>query len=127
GGTQVSGAIVGLEMFHSFSRQFRRLHTSAERALRRPIPLSVSTRYHVTPTSMAKRVASSSPHDTSSVALNDQLGQSAQRHLGTLRSALEKRLAALEAGPANPPRGESLPGLILDLPRPATEKAQFAP
>src|SRR5205085_3783946 len=43
-----------------------------------------------------------------------------------LRSALEKRIAALEEVLADPSRGESLAGLILDLSRVATEEAQVA-
>ena len=76
---------------------------------------------------MAKRAASTtSPTDPSSLALNDHLSHSARRQLGALRSALENRLAALEEVLADPSRGESLEGLILDLSRVATEEAQAA-
>lgn len=76
---------------------------------------------------MAKRAASThSPNDPSSLALNDHLSDSAQQQLAALRRALETRLAALEEVLADPSRGESLAGLILDLSRVATEEAQAA-
>ena len=76
---------------------------------------------------MAKRAASThSPDDASSLALNDHLSDAAQQQLAALRRALESRLAALEEVLADPSRGESLAGLILDLSRIATEEAQAA-
>ena len=56
----------------------------------------------------------------------DHLTDTAQRHLAGLRGELLNRLAALEAVLADPNRGESLAGLILDLSRIATEEAQAA-
>ena len=56
----------------------------------------------------------------------DQLSDSAQQQLAVLREALESRLATLEEVLADPSRGESLAGLILDLSRIATEEAQAA-
>jgi chromosome segregation ATPase len=56
----------------------------------------------------------------------DHLTDSAQRHLAGLRGELLNRLAALEAVLADPKRGESLAGMILDLSRIATEEAQAA-
>ena len=53
-----------------------------------------------------------------------QLADSAQQQLTVLREALESRLATLEEVLADPSRGESLAGLILDLSRIATEEAQ---
>lgn len=74
---------------------------------------------------MAKRASPTrSPNDQSSLALNDHLSDSAQQQLAALRGALESRLAALEEVLADPSRGESLAGLILDLSRVATEEAQ---
>jgi len=58
--------------------------------------------------------------------VNEHLSESAQRQLSALREALETRLAALEDVLADPSRGESLEGLILDLSRVATEEAQAA-
>ncbi len=55
-----------------------------------------------------------------------QLADSAQQQLAVLREALESRLATLEDVLADPSRGESLAGLILDLSRIATEEAQAA-
>ena len=76
---------------------------------------------------MAKRAASTtSPRDSSSPPLNDSLPHSARQQLAVLRSALETRLAALEEVLADPSRGESLAGMILDLSRVATEEAQAA-
>src|SRR5712691_11312040 len=76
---------------------------------------------------MAKRAASTTPRtDSSSVALNEHLSNSAQQQLAGLRHSLESQLAALEEVLADPGRGESLAGLILDLSRIATEEAQVA-
>jgi hypothetical protein len=76
---------------------------------------------------MAKRSASpTSTSDSSPHALNEHLSNSAQQHLAVLRRTLESRLKALEEVLADPSRGESLPGLILDLSRVATEEAQAA-
>lgn len=52
--------------------------------------------------------------------------QAKHQHLAALRTALDVRLAALEAALADPGRSESLAGLILDLARVATEEAQAA-
>jgi hypothetical protein len=46
--------------------------------------------------------------------------------LGALRAALDVRLAALEAGLANPDQCESIETLVLDLARVATEEAEVA-
>ena len=46
--------------------------------------------------------------------LNEYLPETAQRHLASLRAAVEDRLTALEEVLADPSRGESLEGLILD-------------
>lgn len=73
-----------------------------------------------------KRTAAGSPADSSPEALRDHVAALAQQHLDALRSALELRLAALEAALANPAAGESLERLILDLARVATEEAQAA-
>jgi len=76
---------------------------------------------------MAKRAASTASRtEPSSSALNEHLSSSAQQQLAALRGALESRLAALEEVLADPGRGESLAGLILDLSRIATEEAQVA-
>jgi chromosome segregation ATPase len=56
----------------------------------------------------------------------DHLTDSAQQHLAALRGELLNRLGALEAVLADPSRGESLAGLILDLSRIATEEAEAA-
>ncbi|HKT81565.1 MAG TPA: PilZ domain-containing protein [Vicinamibacterales bacterium] len=58
--------------------------------------------------------------------LNDTSSERAQRQLDTLRAAVEVRLQALEAVLADPNRGESLEGLILDLARVATDEARAA-
>jgi hypothetical protein len=55
-----------------------------------------------------------------------QLPEAAQRELDELRAAVDVRLAALEAVLADPSRGESLEGLILDLARVASEEAEAA-
>src|SRR5215204_1399441 len=68
---------------------------------------------------MAKPSASPAP-------VTQNLSDSAQQHLTTLRSEIESRLATLEEVLADPSRGESLAGLILDLSRIATEEAQAA-
>ena len=68
---------------------------------------------------MAKRAASPAP-------VTPHLPDSAQQHLTTLRGEIESRLATLEEVLADPSRGESLAGLILDLSRIATEEAQAA-
>src|SRR3954464_13257234 len=68
---------------------------------------------------MAKRAASPAP-------VNEQLSDSAQKHLTALRGEMESRLVMLEEVLADPSRGESLAGLILDLSRVATEEAQAA-
>ena len=73
---------------------------------------------------MSKRTASTTT-DSPSLPLNE-LSQSAQRQLAALRSALESRLAHLKEVLADPSRGESLAGLILDISRVATEEAQAA-
>jgi hypothetical protein len=56
--------------------------------------------------------------------LNDTSSDRAQRQLDALRAAVEVRLSALEAVLADPSRGESLEGLVLDLARVATEEAR---
>jgi len=58
--------------------------------------------------------------------LNEYLPETAQRHLASLRASVDDRLAALEEVLADPSRGESLEGLILDLSRVASEEAQAA-
>ena len=68
---------------------------------------------------MAKRAASPA-------SVTQHLPDSAQQHLTTLRGEIESRLATLEEVLADPSRGESLAGLILDLSRIATEEAQAA-
>jgi chromosome segregation ATPase len=75
---------------------------------------------------MAKRSASRTPTDRSSQALDDNPSNAAQQQLDALRRTVESRLAALEEVLADPSRGESLPGLILELSRAATEEAQAA-
>lgn len=59
-------------------------------------------------------------------ALNAHLSDQARRQLDALRAAIDVRLTVLEAVLADPSRGESLEGLILDLARVATEEAQAA-
>jgi predicted nucleic acid-binding Zn-ribbon protein len=56
----------------------------------------------------------------------DQITDPAHQQLAALRGKLVSRLAVLEAVLADPSRGESLSGLILDLSRIATEEAQAA-
>src|SRR3954464_3532766 len=68
---------------------------------------------------MAKRAASPAP-------VNEQLSDSAQKHLTALRGEMESRLVMLEEVLADSSRGESLAGLLLDLSRIATEEAQAA-
>jgi chromosome segregation ATPase len=68
---------------------------------------------------MAKRTASPAQ-------VNDPLSDSARKNLLALRGEIESRLATLEEVLADPSRGESLAGLILDLSRIATEEAQAA-
>ena len=58
--------------------------------------------------------------------LNGTSSDRAQQQLDALREALEIRLSALEAVLADPSRGESLEGLIVELARVATEEAQAA-
>ena len=58
--------------------------------------------------------------------LKDSSSERAQQQLDALRTAVETRLTALEAVLADPNRGESLEGLILDLARVATEEARAA-
>ncbi len=64
--------------------------------------------------------------DSPTATINDTSSDRAQRQLDTLRTAVETRLAALEAVLADPMRGESLEGLILDLARVTTEEARTA-
>jgi PilZ domain len=64
--------------------------------------------------------------DTSYPTVTSHLSQEAQRQLDAVRAALDVRLSALEAVLADPTRGESLEGLILDLARVAAEEAQAA-
>jgi chromosome segregation ATPase len=54
------------------------------------------------------------------------LSETAREHLAGLRRDVESRLAALEEVLADPSRGESLTGLILDLSRVAVAEAQAA-
>ena len=61
-----------------------------------------------------------------SETLNDTTAERAQRQLDSLRAAAEVRLSELEAILADPSRGESLEGLILDLARIATQEARSA-
>jgi hypothetical protein len=56
----------------------------------------------------------------------DHLTDTAQQELAALRGSLVNKLTVLEAVLADPSRGESLAGLILDLSRIATEEAQAA-
>jgi hypothetical protein len=56
----------------------------------------------------------------------DHLTDTAQQELAALRGSLVNKLTVLEAVLADPSRGESLAGLILDLSRVATEEAQAA-
>jgi PilZ domain len=62
--------------------------------------------------------------DSSTATLNDTSSDRAQRQLDMLRTAVDRRLAELEAVLADPMRGESLEGLILDLARVTTEEAR---
>ena len=76
---------------------------------------------------MSKRATSTKSHDDSpSLALDAQLPAAARQELSALRRTLETRLATLEEVLQDPSRGESLPGLILELSRVATEEAQVA-
>ena len=59
-------------------------------------------------------------------ALDAHLSDQARHQLNELRSAIDVRLTVLEAVLADPSRGESLEGLILDLARVATEEAHAA-
>ena len=62
--------------------------------------------------------------DLLAATLNDTSSERAQQQLDALRTVVETRLSALEAVLADPSRGESLEGLILDLARVATEEAR---
>jgi chromosome segregation ATPase len=71
-------------------------------------------------------VAANSLNNSLSESMKAQLSEAAQRQLDALRAAVDVRLAALEAVLADPSRGESLEGLVLDLARVATEEAEAA-
>ena len=59
----------------------------------------------------------------SPAAVSQYLGDASQRELDALRTALDKRLAALEAALANPDESEALESLVIELGRVATAEA----